>query len=228
MPLSLVTRAGLSRRGRKELCHSPSSRFMRTSWPASVLLFTRQMSVPAIQGIPCPVIPRRLIMERAPPQEEALLAHTPSRLDMQMSMASRELKAIPLKEGLSCMQSSSGSCCDCLRSLGLLFWALAAPAWPLCFLPWLLLSWVPFRGWFRERNSALFRTLFLSRALDRGWDAGIAVSRERNLLYKHRDGEKSLFSLRKASPTPTLTSWGFGKLQRFPSVAVAPSTDCSC
>lgn len=74
---------------------------MSTSWPASVLLFTRQMSVPPIQGIPCPVIPMRLIMERALPQDEALLAHTPRRLDMQMSMASRELKAIPLKEGLS-------------------------------------------------------------------------------------------------------------------------------
>lgn len=85
-------------------------------------------------------------MERAPPQEEAVLAHTPILLEMQISMASRELKAIPLKEGLSCMQSSSGSCCDCLRSLGLLLWVPAPPAWPLCFLPEPLFSWFPFKG----------------------------------------------------------------------------------
>lgn len=159
-------------------------------------------------------------MERAPPQEEALLAHTPSLLDMQISMASKELKAIPLKEGLSCMQSSSGSCCDCLRSLALLFWAPAVPAWLLCFLPELLLSWFPFKGWFRERNSALLRTLFLSLALDRGWDAGIADSN--TTCFANIGGGEKSFSLQKASPHSHPHELGIWEATKVPLCCSCP------
>lgn len=126
------------------------------------------------------------------------------------------------------MQSSSGSCCDCLRSLVPLFWEGAGPGWLFGFRLEPLASWLPFKGWFSERNSALLRTLFLSLALDRLWEAGIAVSGAEACSRKPNRGEKSLFPLPIHSPLPSLKKDEFGQLQKAPSHAVSPSTDCSC
>lgn len=97
--------------------HLPSSRLTRTSCPARVLLLVRHTIVPMIHVMPCPVSANRATMERQPPQEDDVLAHTPMRLDRQMSMARREFIAIPLNDGFSCMQSSSGILLGSLRSL---------------------------------------------------------------------------------------------------------------
>jgi len=97
--------------------HLPSSRLTRTSCPARVLLRVRHTIVPMSHVIPCPVSVNRATMERQPPQEDDESVHTPMRLDRQMSMARREFIAIPLKEGFSCIQSSSGILVDSLLSL---------------------------------------------------------------------------------------------------------------
>uniref|UniRef100_A0A480F1F3 Inactive phospholipid phosphatase 7 n=1 Tax=Sus scrofa TaxID=9823 RepID=A0A480F1F3_PIG len=151
------------------------SRFMSTSWPASVLLFTRQRMVPPIQGMPWPVMPMSLTMERALAQDAARPAHTPRRLDMQMSMASRELKAMPLKEGFSCMQSSSGSCCDWRRSRAPSPGGGGCAEGPEAFLAEPRGSGAPLGGWFRDRNSARLRMLLRSRARARLWEAGMVT-----------------------------------------------------
>ncbi|MBN3283387.1 PRDX6 protein, partial [Polyodon spathula] len=70
-----------------------------------------QYRVPAIQGMPCPEISIIFISGRTLPQEESSSAHTPSRLDIHRSTASRDLNAIPANDGFSRMQSSSRSCC---------------------------------------------------------------------------------------------------------------------
>lgn len=159
--------------------HLPSSRLTSTSCPARVLLLARHTIVPMIHVMPWPVSANRATMERQPPQEEDVLAHTPMRLDMQMSMAKREFIAIPLNEGFSSIQSSSGilpgSFLSLLplsagSSLGTLVWCLIGPgrlAPPrLSEGPPTPPPLPPRRGWFRDTNSGLVRTLFLSRALD--------------------------------------------------------------
>ncbi len=65
--------------------------------------------MPKIHGMPWPVSAKSLTMERTLPHDDLLCAHTPSRLDMQISMARREFIAISLNEGFRCMQSSSGN-----------------------------------------------------------------------------------------------------------------------
>ena len=49
-----------------------------------------------------------ITMERSGAPELWGLAHTPRRLDRLMSMASRELMAMPRNDGFSCIQSCSG------------------------------------------------------------------------------------------------------------------------
>ncbi len=162
--------------------NSPSSKLTKTSWPANVLLLVRHTIMPKIHGMPWPVSARSLIMERTLPHDDVLRAHTPSRLDMQISMAKREFIAMPLNEGLSSMQSSSGS-----SLFSLLFSGDSFCAFALC---WLGLCWclcdglraaprasalLLFNGWFRDINSGLFSTLLRSLALDRVWFAGILI-----------------------------------------------------
>lgn len=153
----------------------PSSRLTRTSWPARVLLRVRHTIVPMIHVMPCPVSASRATMDLQPPQEDDVEAHTPIRLDRQMSMARREFIAIPLKEGLSCMQSSSGILVDSLLSLlppsvgSSLFWIAWCLVWGARLGPQRFSGGPepPRRGWWlRDMNSGLLRTLFLSRALD--------------------------------------------------------------
>lgn len=86
----------------------PSSRLISTSCPASVLLLVRHTSVPPIHVSPCPVSASRVTTERALPHGDDARAHTPRRLDRWMSMARSELTAMPLRDGFSRMQSSSG------------------------------------------------------------------------------------------------------------------------
>lgn len=74
--------------------------------------------------MPCPETSMTFMRGRALPQAEPSLAQTPRRLEAQRSMASRELRAMPRKEGFSFMQSSSGSGAvaelpDSLRRAGL-------------------------------------------------------------------------------------------------------------
>lgn len=87
------------------------SRFSMTSWPATLSLLYRQYAAPASHGIPCPDISMSFMSGRTLPQDESSQAHTPSRFDSHRSMASRELSAIPMKDGFNFMQSSSGNCC---------------------------------------------------------------------------------------------------------------------
>lgn len=177
--------------------HLPSSRLTRTSCPARVLLLVRHTIVPMIHVMPCPVSAKRATMERQPPHGDDVEAHTPMRLDRQMSMARREFMAIPLNEGFSCMQSSSGILLGSLLSLlplsaaSSLCWLVWFLFWPgllalprltegpppppllpmppplLLLLPLLLPLPLPRGGWwFKDMNSGLLRTLFLSRVLD--------------------------------------------------------------
>lgn len=132
--------------------------------------------------MPWPVSARSLTIERTLPHDDVVCAHTPSRLDMQISMARREFIAMPLNEGFSCMQSSSGN-----SFLSLLFSGDSCCAFAPCWF-WLCclcggLRAVPrasplplFKGWFRDINSGLFSTLFRSLTLDRVWFAGILIS----------------------------------------------------
>lgn len=81
-----------------------------TSWPAALSLLYRQYSTPASQGIPWPEISISFISGRMLPHDESSQAQTPRRFDSHKSMASSELIAIPINDGLSRIQSSSGSC----------------------------------------------------------------------------------------------------------------------
>lgn len=150
----------------------PRSRFTRTSCPARVLLFHRQTSVPIIQIRPWLVIPISLTMERALAHEDVLLAHTPRLLDIAISIAMSEFHAIPLNEGFSCMQSSSGNCWLCRLSLAP---SLEFPYCPPCFLLKFRTSWGNIAGWLRDMNSGLAKTLFLSLTLLLRCGAGMVV-----------------------------------------------------
>lgn len=162
--------------------NSPSSKLTKTSWPANVLLLVRHKIVPKIHGMPWPVSASSLTIERTLPHDDVLYAHTPSRLDIQISMARREFIAMPLNEGFSCMQSSSGNSFFSLLFSGVSCCAFS-PGW--CWLCCCLcngLRAVPrasalplFKGWFRDINSGLFSTLFRSLALDRDWFTGILI-----------------------------------------------------
>jgi len=162
--------------------NSPSSKLTNTSWPANVLLLVRHKIVPKIHGMPWPVSASSLTIERTLPHDDVGCAHTPSRLDIQISMARREFIAMPLNEGLSCMQSSSGNSFFSLLFSGDSFCAFS-PGW--CWFCCCLcdgLRAVPrasapalFKGWFRDINSGLFSTLFRSLALDRDWFTGILI-----------------------------------------------------
>ncbi|XP_053429692.1 spermatogenesis associated 6-like protein isoform X3 [Nycticebus coucang] len=59
--------------------------------------------------MPCPEISSSFIRGRTLPQDELSPAHTPSFLDSHRSMASRERRAMPRKDGFRSMRSSSGS-----------------------------------------------------------------------------------------------------------------------
>lgn len=79
-----------------------------TSCPAALSLLYRQYMTPASHGIPCPDTSISFINGRMLPQDESSVAHTPSRLDSIRSMASKELSATRIREGLSRIPSSSG------------------------------------------------------------------------------------------------------------------------
>lgn len=151
----------------KNAFNSPMSRLIRTSCPASVLLCTRHTRVPQIHVMPWPVRARRATTVRTLPHEDELWTHTPRRLERQMSMANREFMAIPLKDGLSSMQSSSGSLDGSLRSFAFSGSGGFSHWWVLHWL--VLLDALLFRsGWFSDKNSGRPRTLPLrSLALDR-------------------------------------------------------------
>ncbi|XP_023483069.1 spermatogenesis associated 6-like protein isoform X2 [Equus przewalskii] len=59
--------------------------------------------------MPCPEISSSFIRGRMLPHDEFSPAHTPSFLDSHKSMASRERRAMPRKDGFRSMRSSSGS-----------------------------------------------------------------------------------------------------------------------
>ncbi|XP_012873865.1 PREDICTED: spermatogenesis associated 6-like protein [Dipodomys ordii] len=59
--------------------------------------------------MPCPEISSSFIRGRTLPHAELSPAHTPSLLDSHRSMASRERRAMPRKDGFKSMRSSSGS-----------------------------------------------------------------------------------------------------------------------
>lgn len=88
---------------------SPKSKLSSTSLAAELSLWQSPQKVPSSQGMPCPETSMTFMRGRALPQAEFSPAQTPRRLEAQRSMASRELRAMPRKEGLSFMQSSSGS-----------------------------------------------------------------------------------------------------------------------
>lgn len=79
-----------------------------TPCPAALSLLYKQYTVPANHGMPCPETSISFMTGRTLPQDESSLAHTPNLFDIHRSMASRELSATRMSEGLSRMPSSSG------------------------------------------------------------------------------------------------------------------------